>query len=73
MNLSYTRGDDPAAVTENFRRAGEAMGFPLESIVASDQTHTTHLRRVTRRIAEAGSQDPENTGRWTAFSAMSPG
>lgn len=36
MNLSYTRGDDPAAVTENFRRAGEAMGFPLESIVASD-------------------------------------
>ena len=58
MNLSYTRGDDPAAVTENFRRAGEAMGFPLESIVASDQTHTTHLRRVTAEDCGSGITRP---------------
>ena len=26
LNLSFTRGDDPQAVTENYRRVAEAMG-----------------------------------------------
>lgn len=25
LNLSFTRGDDPQAVTENYRRVAEAM------------------------------------------------
>ena len=37
MNLSFTRGDDEAAVRENYRRLSDAMGFSMEDIVTSDQ------------------------------------
>lgn len=46
MNLSFSRGDEPEAVHENYHRIAEAIGFPYESIVCSDQTHTTNVRRV---------------------------
>lgn len=46
MNLSFTRGDDEAAVYENYRRIAGAIGFSVDSIVCSDQTHTTNVRRV---------------------------
>ena len=52
MNLSFTRGDDPECVKENFRRIGEAMGVPCEKMVYSRQTHTTNVRMVTE--ADAG-------------------
>ena len=58
MNLSYTRGDDPQAVDENFRRAGEAIGFSVESIVTSDQTHTNHVRKVTAKDCGSGITRP---------------
>lgn len=58
MNLSYTRGDDPQAVDENFRRAGDAIGFSVESIVASDQTHTNHVRKVTAKDCGSGITRP---------------
>ncbi len=48
MNLSFTRGDDEKNVRENFRLMAGALGIPVESIVVSDQTHTTNIRRVTR-------------------------
>lgn len=54
LNFSYTRGDDPSAVTENFRRAAAALGGTLSDIVTSDQTHTTTVRRVDRHDAGAG-------------------
>ena len=47
MNLSFTRGDDPARVKENYWRAAAALGVPAEHIVCSDQTHTTNVRHVT--------------------------
>ena len=47
MNLSFTRGDEPDRVRENYRRIGKAVGFSCEDLVLSDQTHTTHVRRVT--------------------------
>lgn len=47
MNLSFTRGDDAACVMENYRRIGEALGCGPENMVASHQTHTTNIRRVT--------------------------
>ena len=47
MNLSYTRGDVPERVTENFRRFGQAAGFAPENMVLSDQTHTVNVRVVT--------------------------
>ncbi len=46
MNLSFSRGDEEAAVYENYRRIADAVGFPYESIVCSDQTHTTNVRKV---------------------------
>ena len=53
MNLSFSRGDDPANVRENYRRFCEAAGFEVENIVTSDQTHTTKVRYVTK--ADCGS------------------
>lgn len=47
MNLSFTRGDDPEKVRENFQRMGKAIGFETKDLVLSDQTHTTNVRRVT--------------------------
>ena len=40
MNLSFTRGDEENAVKDNYRRLSAAVGFSLEDIVTSDQTHT---------------------------------
>lgn len=46
MNLSFTRGDNEGAVMENFERMSKAIGFPVESIVCSDQTHTANVLKV---------------------------
>ena len=48
MNVSYTRGDDKAAVDENYRRIAEVFDEVPGSIVCSDQTHTTNIRLVTK-------------------------
>ena len=47
LNLSFDRGDDRAAVEENFRRMGEALGVRCEDMVLSQQTLTTNIRIVT--------------------------
>ena len=54
MNLSFTRGDDPQAVRENFRRIGLVLGTESANFVCSDQTHTVNVRRVTRKDAGKG-------------------
>ena len=36
MNLSFTRGDDEAAVRENYRRLSDAMGFSMEDLEQRD-------------------------------------
>lgn len=46
MNLSFSRGDNPERVMENFRRMGDAIGFKPEAVVLSAQTHTTNVIRV---------------------------
>ena len=43
MNLGFSRGDDPDAVRENYRRICRAMGIAAEDVVQSDQQHHTHL------------------------------
>lgn len=58
MNLSFTRGDDPECVRENFRRMGEAIGFHPESLVLSHQTHTTNVRLVTEADRGKGYTEP---------------
>ena len=47
MNLSFSRGDREEAVWENYRKIAGAVGFDLESVVTSDQTHTANVRVVT--------------------------
>lgn len=54
MNLSFARGDLEEAVFENYRRIGEAMGFSVDQIVCSDQTHTTNVRVVTGQDCGCG-------------------
>ena len=54
MNLSYTRGDDPAHVDENYRRMAAAIGVKPEHMVCTHQTHTTNVRIVTREDAGKG-------------------
>lgn len=54
LNLSFTRGDEPEAVKENFRRLAEALGVEEESFVFSDQTHTTNVRKITKEDSGNG-------------------
>ncbi len=54
MNLSFTRGDDPEAVLENFRRICAAMGVDHEKVVISAQTHTDTVYNVTAEDAGRG-------------------
>ena len=47
MNFSFTRGDDPKAVKENYRRMANALDVEMERMVVTWQTHTTNVRKVT--------------------------
>lgn len=60
MNLSYARGDEKAAVDENFKRIAAALGCSLEDIVCSDQTHTVNLRVVSRQDGGKGILRPRD-------------
>lgn len=47
MNLSFQRGDEAEAVMENHRRLAQAVGYPYEKLVFSNQVHTTKIYKVT--------------------------
>lgn len=47
MNLSFTRGDDPERVEENYRRLASVLGCSPGDMVATHQTHTANIRLVT--------------------------
>ena len=46
MNLSYSVGDDPNAVTENRRAFFGALGIPLDDLVLQRQVHGDTIRHV---------------------------
>ena len=46
LNLSFSRGDNPDAVMENYRRVAEAFGKTVDDFVCTDQTHTTTVIHV---------------------------
>lgn len=54
MNLSFTRGDNPENVMENYRRIGNILHAQEEDFVCSDQTHTANIRLVTATDAGKG-------------------
>jgi YfiH family protein len=54
MNFTFTRGDNPDHVHENYRRMAKALGVDVEKMVLSYQTHTTNVRLVTECDAGKG-------------------
>lgn len=46
LNLSFSRGDEPEAVMENYRRVAEVFGKTVDDFVCTDQTHTTTVLQV---------------------------
>lgn len=60
MNLSFSRGDDPDFVMENYRRIADALQIDVNKIVTSDQTHTTNVRVVTEKDAGKGITKPRD-------------
>ncbi|MCM1540286.1 MAG: peptidoglycan editing factor PgeF [Blautia sp.] len=60
MNLSFTRGDREENVLENYRRVGRVLGCGLEDMVASHQTHTVNIRRVTAADRGKGIVTPRD-------------
>ena len=58
MNLSFTRGDREENVQENYRRIGRVLGCLPENMTASQQTHTTNIRRVTAEDRGKGVTKP---------------
>ena len=60
MNLSFVAGgDDPENVRENYRRAGKAMGFTPDQVVATRQTHSSIIKRVTEETRGNGITRPQ--------------
>ncbi len=59
MNLSFTRGDDPEAVQENYRRIGKAIGFTPEMVVCSNQIHETTIGKVGKNDCGNGVITPQ--------------
>ena len=47
MNLGSNRGDDPAAVRENYRRAAALLGAGIDGCAVTKQVHGTEVRVVT--------------------------
>ncbi len=54
MNLSFSRGDADQSVYENYRRLAKALDILPESIVCSDQTHTTNILTVGKEHCGMG-------------------
>lgn len=54
MNFTFTRGDNPDHVRENYRRMAEALEVDADRMVLSWQTHTTNVKRVTAEDAGKG-------------------
>ena len=46
LNLSFSRGDNPDAVLENYRRVAETFGKTVDDFICTDQTHTTTVLQV---------------------------
>lgn len=49
LNLSFSRGDEPSNVAENFVRVANAINGSVSEMVFTDQTHTTNVRVVTEK------------------------
>ena len=55
LNLGMHRGDERSNVEENYKRLAKAIGFDLEKLVLTRQTHSDIVRKVT--FADASGLD----------------
>ena len=60
MNMAFNRGDNPASVTENYKRICKSAGFDFESLTASAQDHHTFVRPVTKADRGVGIYKPRD-------------
>ncbi len=51
LNIGMHRGDAPENVEKNWRILSEAIGFSLQNLVLTRQTHSDIVRKVTHRDA----------------------
>ncbi len=54
LNFSFTRGDKPEAVLENYRRVADVFGKTVDDFVCTDQTHTTKVLHVGKEARGYG-------------------
>ncbi len=73
MNLGFNRGDDPADVSENFRRMAQAVGVSPERMVCSKQTHTSNIMKAESRHAGMGVTRPVSYDNIDALITNEPG
>ena len=60
MNLSFTVGDDPANVVENFHIFANNAKIHTNSMIYSHQTHTTNVMKVTKEHGGMGIDRDRN-------------
>ena len=60
MSLTFGRGDREEDVRENYRRIGVVLDCEPDSMVTSQQTHTTNIRHVTQRDRGKGVTIPRD-------------
>ncbi len=58
LNFSFTRGDSPDSVMENYRRMAQVFGKTESDFICTDQTHTTNVLRVGKEEAGFGVTKP---------------
>ena len=54
LNLSFNVNDDPLMVLKNRQLLAKYLNTDLNHMVATRQTHSTHLLKITREMAGAG-------------------
>lgn len=60
LNLSFTRGDDPGRVLQNYERVARVLGCSTDDMVASHQTHTTNIRLIDAKDRGKGVTLPRD-------------
>lgn len=58
LNFSFTRGDHPDSVMENYRRVAQVFGKTEGDFICTDQTHTTNVLRVGKEEVGYGVTKP---------------
>lgn len=59
LNMSFSTGDDPAAVRENRRRFLSVLGIDPALIISCHQVHGTHIEVVEKKDCGRGALSPD--------------